>query len=66
MWKERPVRPLSAAALPPEVVMLVGRMKWAGVIGCKTIVPKVPLVIGVRRDSVDDGEGDQGGTVAGS
>ena len=65
-WTERPVRSLSAEALPTEVVMLVGRMTWSGVIGCRTIVPTVHLVIGVRRDSVDDGEGDQGGTVDGS
>ena len=57
---------LNAAALTPEVVLLVGRMTWAGVIGCRTIFPKVTLVIGVIRDSVYDGEGDQGGTVAGS
>ena len=63
---ERPVSPLSAAALQSEVVMLVGRMNWAEFIGCRNIVPKVPLVPGFRRDSVVDGEGGQCVTVAGS
>ena len=63
-WTERPVSSLSAAALPLEMVMLVVRMNWAGVIGCRTIFPKVTLVIGARRDSVGDEEGDQGGTMA--
>ena len=66
MWTERPVISLSAAALPLEMVMLVVRMNWAGVIGCRNIISKVSLVTGVRRDSVGDGEGDQGGIVAGS
>ena len=38
----------------------------SGVIGCSTIFTKVTLVLGGRRDSVGDGEGDQGGTVSGS
>ena len=41
-------------------------MTWAGVKGCSTIVPKVRLVLGGRRESVGGVEGDQGGTVAGS
>ena len=41
-------------------------MTWDGVIGCSTIVPKVPLVLGGRSGSVGGVEGDQGGTVAGS
>ena len=56
---ERQVIPFSAFTLG-------GRMTWAGVIGCSTIVHKVSLVLGGRRESVGDGEGDKSGTVAGS
>ena len=62
---ERPVRPLSAAALLSEVVALRGRGVWSGVRGCSTIGPKVPSAPVDIRDSVGDVEGDLGGTVAG-
>ena len=58
------MRLLSAVVLLPEVVVLGGRGAWAKVRGCSTIVPKVLLAPRERRDSVGDGEGDQGGTVA--
>ena len=57
--------PLSAVALPPEVVTLEGRGTWDEFRGCSTISPKVPLEPGDRRDSVGDGEGDRCVTVAG-
>ena len=50
--------------LPPEVVTLRGRGTSAGVRGCSTNFPEVPLAPGERRDSVGDGEGDQGVNVA--
>ena len=43
--------PLSAAALPPEVVALGGSWTWYGVRGCSTIGPKVPSAPGERRES---------------
>ena len=61
---ERQVRPLSATVLPPEVVILGDRMTCTGVIGCSIIILKVPLVLGRRRNSVGDEEGDKGGTMA--
>ena len=39
---ERPVRLLSTATLPPEVLTLGGRGAWAGVRGCSIIGPEVP------------------------
>ena len=59
------MRLLSAAALPPEVVTLGCRGTWARVKCYSTIVPEVPSSPGDRRDSVGDGEGDQGGNMAG-
>ena len=50
--------------LPPEVVTLGGTGDLAGVRGCSTIVPEVPFASVERRDSVGDGEGDQGVNVA--
>ena len=59
---ERPVRPLSASALPMDLETLSGRGTWAGVKGGITVGPEVPLMLGKRRGSEGDGEG----TVAGS
>ena len=50
--------PLSATELLLEVVTLGVRVTWAGFRGCRTIVPKVPLVLGEKKYSVGDGEGD--------
>ena len=52
---ERPMYPLSAAALPPDMVTIGGRGGWEEVRGCSTIGPEVPLAPGYRRDSVGDG-----------
>ena len=59
---ERPVRPLSAAALLMEAATLGGWGTWADVRGGITVGPEVPSTLGKRRGSEGDGEG----TVAGS
>ena len=53
---ERPVHPLSEAALPLEAVTLGGRGGWSGVREGITVGPKVPSTLGGRRVSEGDGE----------
>ena len=53
---ERPMRPLSAAALLMEVATLGGRGTWAGVRRGITIVHELPLMLGDRRGSEGGGE----------
>ena len=59
---ERPVRPLSAAALPMEVATLGGRGTWAGIRGGITVGPEVPSMLGEKRGLEGDGEGTEAGS----
>ena len=54
----RPVRLLSAAALPLEVVTFGGRGTWYAVREVITVSPEFPSTLGGRRSSEGDGEVD--------